>query len=62
MLYLISLIFFLKVKHLNRDYFGSSNMIISQTVSDRADITIDIKLVVLYRLLIGQFAFDLDPC
>ena len=40
-MYSVTLTYLLKVEDSNRDNLGTSNMIISQTVIDRANITID---------------------
>ena len=56
----MTLTYFLKDKDSNRNHFGRLNVVISQTVTDRANISIVNIKEVSYCLKIGVFTFDHD--
>ena len=57
----MTLTYFLKVKDWNQDHFSRLSIVILQTVTDRAYITIATILEVTCGLSTGAFTFDLGP-
>ena len=55
----MTLTYFFTVKDENRDHLGILTVVISQTVTDRASLTIADKYEVTYCLSNGVFTFDL---